>query len=71
MGRGFRRRLYFRTFLRCEIAAPEATIAMYFALATILLFTGSRESWMSFALGVIAGVAVVFISKRLRRKEDR
>ncbi len=44
---------------------------MTMALTTALLFTGSRESWVSFALGVAAGLAVVLISKRLRRKEDR
>jgi hypothetical protein len=44
---------------------------MYLALTAALLFTGSRDSWVSFALGVVAGVAVILISKRLRRKEDR
>jgi hypothetical protein len=34
-------------------------------------FSGSRESWLSFALGIVAGLATMFISKRLRRKEDR
>ena len=38
---------------------------------TALIFIGSRESWLSFALGVAAGLAVVLISKRLRRREDR
>jgi hypothetical protein len=38
---------------------------------TTLLFGGSRDSWVSFAFGVTAGLAVVLISKRLRRKEDR
>ncbi|HEV2576160.1 MAG TPA: hypothetical protein VGU25_03010 [Acidobacteriaceae bacterium] len=41
------------------------------SLAMALFFTGSRESWLSFAAGVVAGLAVVLISKRLRRKEDR
>ena len=36
-----------------------------------LLFGGSRDSWVSFALGVAAGLALVLISKRMRRKEDR
>ncbi len=38
---------------------------------TALLFGGSRDSWLSFALGAAAGLAMVLISKRLRRKEDR
>jgi hypothetical protein len=38
---------------------------------TTLLFSGSRDSWLSFALGVVAGLALLLISKRLRRKEDR
>ena len=38
---------------------------------TALLFGGSRDGWLSFALGVVAGLALVLISKRLRRKEDR
>jgi hypothetical protein len=41
------------------------------ALSVALLFSGSRDSWISFALGVIAGLALVLVSKRLRRKEDR
>ena len=41
------------------------------AFIVALLFTGSRESWLSFALGGVAGLAVIFVSKRLRRKEDR
>jgi hypothetical protein len=44
---------------------------MYPALATVLLFSGSRDSWLSFALGVSAGLAVVLISQRLRRKGRR
>jgi hypothetical protein len=43
---------------------------MTLALTTALL-GGSRDTWVSFALGVTAGLAVVLISKRLRRKEDR
>jgi hypothetical protein len=44
---------------------------MTLALAAALTL-GSRDSWVSFALGVAAGLAVVLISKRLRRrKEDR
>jgi uncharacterized membrane protein YjjP (DUF1212 family) len=38
---------------------------------TALFFGGSRDSWVSFALGIAAGLAVVLISKRRRRKEDR
>jgi uncharacterized membrane protein YjjP (DUF1212 family) len=53
-----------------DLVAPEATIAMCPALA-LLFFSGSRDSWLSFALGIAAGLAVVLISKRLRRKEDR
>jgi len=41
------------------------------ALATALFFTGSRDSYVSFALGIAAGLATVLVSKRLRRKEDR
>ena len=44
---------------------------MIIALTTAVLFTGSRDSWVSFSLGVAAGLAVVLISKRRRRKEDR
>ena len=44
---------------------------MYSALIAALLFTGSRDSLVSFALGIAAGVATVMVSKRLRRKEDR
>ena len=44
---------------------------MTLALTTALLFTGSRDSWISFALGAAAGLAFVLISKRFRRKEDR
>ena len=40
------------------------------ALVT-LLFGGARDSWISFALGVAVGLALVLISKRMRRKEDR
>ena len=40
-------------------------------LATALIFTGFRDSWVSFALGAGAGLTVVLLSKRLRRKEDR
>jgi O-antigen ligase len=42
-----------------------------YPVLTALLFSGSRNSWLSFALGIAAGLAVVLISKRLRRKEDR
>ena len=41
------------------------------ALVIALFFTGSRDSWVSFGVGVVAGLAVVLVSKRLRRKEDR
>jgi hypothetical protein len=44
---------------------------MTLALTTALLFGGSRDSWVSFALGIGAGLALVLISKRRRRKEDR
>jgi hypothetical protein len=40
-------------------------------LSMALVLSGSHDSWISFALGVVVGLAVVFISKRLRRKEDR
>ena len=43
---------------------------MTIVLATALL-VGSRSSWVSFAVGVAAGLAFVLLSKRLRRKEDR
>jgi hypothetical protein len=36
------------------------------------LFDNLRgHNWESFALGVLAGLALVFLSKRIRRKEDR
>lgn len=41
------------------------------ALIVALLFIGSRDSWLSFALGAAAGLAVILIANRLRRKEDR
>jgi hypothetical protein len=44
---------------------------MYLALASVLLFTASRDTLLSFALGIVAGLAVVLISKRRRRKEGR
>jgi hypothetical protein len=44
---------------------------MPFALTSALFFTGSAESWISFALGAAVGLAFVLLSKRLRRKEDR
>jgi hypothetical protein len=44
---------------------------MTIVLAAVLLFAGSRDSWISFALGIAAGLALVLISKRIRRKEDR
>ncbi|HXS14023.1 MAG TPA: hypothetical protein VN734_15080 [Acidobacteriaceae bacterium] len=44
---------------------------MTITLAAALLFTGSRDSWISFALGIGAGLALVLISKRIRRREDR
>ena len=44
---------------------------MVSALTTALLFTGSRDSLVSFALGIAAGLVTVLISNRLRRKEDR
>ena len=44
---------------------------MTIALTSALLFGGSRDSWISFGLGLGVGLAFVFLSKRLRRKEDR
>jgi hypothetical protein len=44
---------------------------MTIALASALLFIGSRDSWVSFGLGMAAGLALLLLSKRLRRKEDR
>lgn len=44
---------------------------MTLALTTAIIFGGSRVSGVSFALGVVAGLAFVLLSKRLRRKEDR
>jgi len=44
---------------------------MTIILATALLLGGSRDTWVSFVLGIAAGLALVLISKRLRRKEDR
>jgi len=41
------------------------------ALTSALLFTGSRDNWMSFGVGLAAGVAFLLLSRRLRRKEDR
>jgi hypothetical protein len=40
-------------------------------LTMALLFGGSRDSWLSFALGLAAGLALVLLSKRVRRKGDR
>ena len=71
MGWGFRRCLHLRLSLFLQVAAPEATIAMYAALAIVLLFSGSRDNWISFVVGAIVGLAVVLAAKRLRRKEDR
>ena len=44
---------------------------MVTVLTMAMLFSGSRDSWISFSLGVAAGLAIVLLSKRLRRKEDR
>jgi hypothetical protein len=44
---------------------------MTFALVAALLFSGSSDTWLSFALGVAVGLGLVLLSKRLRRKEDR
>jgi hypothetical protein len=44
---------------------------MAIALTSALLFTGSRDNWMSLGLGLTTGVAFVLLSKRFRRKEDR
>ncbi|HEX5284491.1 MAG TPA: hypothetical protein VFW30_10250 [Bryocella sp.] len=40
-------------------------------LMMALLFGGSRDSWISFALGLAAGLAFVLISMRLRRRRGR
>jgi uncharacterized membrane protein YjjP (DUF1212 family) len=43
---------------------------MTVALA-VLILGGSRDTWLSFTIGIAVGLAVVLISKRVRRKEDR
>jgi len=43
---------------------------MFSALTTALV-SGSRDSWTSFALGIVAGLVLMLVSRRLRRKEDR
>lgn len=71
MGWRLRGCLHLDFYLCRQIAAGEAAITMPFVLAAVLLFTASRDTLLSFALGIVAGLAVVLISKRLRRKEDR
>lgn len=44
---------------------------MTIALTAALLFGASRDSWLSFSLGLAAGLAFVLLSNRFRRKGDR
>jgi hypothetical protein len=44
---------------------------MFSVLSIAMLFSGSRDSWISFALGVSAGFTLILVSKRFRRKENR